>query len=291
MLLKTQDFTPDVYYRQSRDFQFIGRLFDVVLNSVKTNADMLYNLPLSEDSDERLLQLMTLTLGFKPRHQYNNRQLKAFCSVFAQIIRNKGNAKSFQLAVRALANAQGLEQGQIEVAIDKENKFRLLVSLPSQFKGHTLLRDLLEYILPAGMSCRFTTGTLYQLPIPLPTKLGVKAESDTIKIATDVHLATFGQVVSTSSAQASVVDDTSKEQMQSLGIGEYGLGTAIISTLPTASVSENITLSTTDSLQKIALKGSQQEDTQYKDSGQATIELYNLLDTIADKQQPQGGNS
>lgn len=276
MLLKTQDFTPDVYYRQSRDFQFIGRLFDVVLNSVKTNADMLYSIPLSEDSDERLLQLMTLTLGFKPRHQYNNRQLKAFCSVFAQIIRNKGNAKSFQLAVRALANAQGLQEGQIAVAIDKTNPFRLLVTLPSQFKGHTLLRDLLEYILPAGMSCRFNTSTLYELPTTLPTEIGVKAESDTIKVATDTHLATFGQIVSTNKAEATIVDDTSKEHMQSLGIGQYGLGAAIIYTLPDASVSTGVTLSTTAPLQN--------------NDSQATIELYDLLDAVADKQS-QGGNT
>ena len=41
-MIRLQDMTPSVYYDQSRDFQFIGRLFDVVLNSVKTNADMVY---------------------------------------------------------------------------------------------------------------------------------------------------------------------------------------------------------------------------------------------------------
>jgi hypothetical protein len=47
MLLQTQKFTPRVYYEQSRDFQLLGRLFDVVMNSVKANAEMLYSLPLS----------------------------------------------------------------------------------------------------------------------------------------------------------------------------------------------------------------------------------------------------
>ena len=40
-MIKLQDMTPDVYYNQSRDFQFIGRLYDIVLNSVKTNADLI----------------------------------------------------------------------------------------------------------------------------------------------------------------------------------------------------------------------------------------------------------
>ena len=44
-MIKLRNLTPDVYYNESRDFQFIGRLFDVVLNSVKTEADLLYNVP------------------------------------------------------------------------------------------------------------------------------------------------------------------------------------------------------------------------------------------------------
>ena len=39
-MIKLQDYTPDIYYSESRDFQFIGRLFDLVLNYVKTNVDI-----------------------------------------------------------------------------------------------------------------------------------------------------------------------------------------------------------------------------------------------------------
>ena len=40
-MIKLQELTPSVYYEQSRDFQFIGRLYDIVLNYIKTNADNL----------------------------------------------------------------------------------------------------------------------------------------------------------------------------------------------------------------------------------------------------------
>ena len=53
-MIKLRNLTPDVYYNESRDFQFIGRLFDVVLNSVKTEADLLYNVPLNDDSNEKM---------------------------------------------------------------------------------------------------------------------------------------------------------------------------------------------------------------------------------------------
>ena len=44
-MIKLQDYTPEVYYKQSRDFQFLGRLYDVILNAVKTNSDMIYAVP------------------------------------------------------------------------------------------------------------------------------------------------------------------------------------------------------------------------------------------------------
>ena len=73
-MIRLQDLTPAVYYDQSRDFQFIGRLYDLVLNYSKTNAANLYNLPIGENMDEQLLNLLALTLGFKPTKNYKDRK-------------------------------------------------------------------------------------------------------------------------------------------------------------------------------------------------------------------------
>lgn len=108
--IRLQDMTPRPYYRQSRDFQFIGRLFDVVLNSVKTNADSLYDLPLSADSDAKLIDLMAMTLGFKIRHNYPAKQLKAVCSVLPTIMRQKGSKRAIETAIKAILGAEGLKK-------------------------------------------------------------------------------------------------------------------------------------------------------------------------------------
>lgn len=108
--IRLQDMTPSAYYRQSRDFQFIGRLFDVVLNSVKTNADAIYDLPLSADSNDALIDLMALTLGFKLKHNYPAKQLKAVCSVLPTIMRQKGSKKAAETAIKAILGAEGLKK-------------------------------------------------------------------------------------------------------------------------------------------------------------------------------------
>ena len=107
-MIKFQNLTPEVYYKESRDFQLLGRLFDLVLNAVKTDADLLYNLPLSTNSDEKLLELLAFTLGFKPKHQYNARNLKAVCSVFSEILKHKGSIKAVKIACEALFNSMDI---------------------------------------------------------------------------------------------------------------------------------------------------------------------------------------
>lgn len=149
--IKLQDLTPEVYYKQSRDFQFIGRLFDAVLNSVKTNSETLYNLPLNDNTDERLIDLMTTTLGFKSRHNYNVKQLTSLCSAFCYVIKNKGNITSILTAINALLNAEGIsEEASYEL---RENNTVLALFIPQTLTDTNLLKDLLNYILPAGMSC------------------------------------------------------------------------------------------------------------------------------------------
>ena len=152
-MIKLQNLTPEIYYKESRDFQLLGRLFDLVLNAVKTDTDLLYNLPLSTNSDEKLLELLALTLGFKPKHQYNAKNLKAVCSVFSEILRNKGSIKAIKIACEALFNSMDISQ-QLDYDFTKgKDNTELNLYIAKDFGDITLLNDLLSYILPAGMSC------------------------------------------------------------------------------------------------------------------------------------------
>ena len=150
-MIKLEDLTPAIYYDESRDFQFIGRLFDIVLNSVKTNADNLYNLPIGKNMNERLLNLLALTLGFQSKHYYNSKQLLSICSVLPKALKNKGSLNAIIVAVNALLSAEGIEQA-LDYSIDDERSITLY--LPPDLTDLSLLKDLLVYILPAGVSCK-----------------------------------------------------------------------------------------------------------------------------------------
>ena len=149
-MIRLQDLTPSVYYTKSRDFQFIGRLYDLVLNYVKTNADNIYTLPIHDNMNEQLLNLLAFTLGFQSRHNYNGTQLYAICSVLPLILKNKGSLNAIIIAVNALLHAEGIKQA-LDYSIDNGKSITLY--LPQQLTDLNLLRDLLVYILPAGISC------------------------------------------------------------------------------------------------------------------------------------------
>ena len=151
-MIRLQDMTPDVYYNQSRDFQFIGRLFDIVLNAVKTNTDLINECPISDNLDTSLIDLVALTLGFKSKHNYNVRQLKALCTTFLKILKKKGSIESIELALTTLFQAENVDQ---KFSYDlSEDHTLLTVFIPATLSDINLFKDLLNYILPAGMSTR-----------------------------------------------------------------------------------------------------------------------------------------
>ena len=148
-MIKLQELTPSVYYEQSRDFQFIGRLYDIVLNYIKTNADNLYTLPIGKNMDEKLLNLLAFTLGFQSKHHYNSKQLLAICSVLPLILKHKGSLNAILIAVNSILYAEGINQ-----ALDYEFKNNnLVLYLSPDLSDLTLLKDIMVYILPAGIGC------------------------------------------------------------------------------------------------------------------------------------------
>ena len=149
-MIKVKNITPQIYYKQSRDFQFIGRLFDIIFNYSKTNSANLSNLPIGQNLNENLLNLLALTLGFKATRNYNSKQLLAICGVLPTIMKQKGSLNSVITAANALLVAEGISQ-PLDFSIESKNKVTIYIS--QKLTDINLLRNLLEYILPAGISC------------------------------------------------------------------------------------------------------------------------------------------
>lgn len=150
---------PAVYYKESRDFQVLGRTYDIIFNYLKTNIDMIYHNQLDYSSDKKLLDLIALTLGFDSKHDYDLSQLYNICTVFVQLLKYKGTLYSIKLAVDTIQNSQGLSDSSL-VQRNKENPYLIDIYITNKIFDLSLLKDILDYIIPAGISYALYSNTI-----------------------------------------------------------------------------------------------------------------------------------
>ena len=152
-MIKTKNLVPEVYYNRSRDFQLLGRTYDVIFNYMKMNADLIENNPWSDDVDDSLIPLLCSTLGFRETHEYNTAQMKGLCSIFVKCLRHKGTLASIQDLLNLLVNVEN-ENDEAYAEVDINNSYLLNIYMPLSISDTSLFEDMLKYILPAGMSYR-----------------------------------------------------------------------------------------------------------------------------------------
>ena len=158
-MIKFYDQVPVVYSNASRDFQYLGWLFNIVLNSVKHNVDSLYDLPNSK-TDAKLTELLALTLGFKIKRNYDQNQLRALTATLPKILKYKGTKEAVDMAGLAILAASGAT-GDFKSTI---NNGELEVIFPVNLVDVSLFTDLLQYILPAGMTYHIIRKNEIALP-------------------------------------------------------------------------------------------------------------------------------
>ena len=146
--MKVDKLVPDVYYKESRDFSYIGRLFEIVFNYMKTNADLIDQDLDSENTNSLLLELLKYTLGFESKHDYINKDVIHITSTFIDLLKKKGTREAIEEAILALLNSQKIEDTPY-ITLDNET-YTITLYVPEALEDIILVEDLFEYILPTG---------------------------------------------------------------------------------------------------------------------------------------------
>ena len=169
---------PDVYAAQSRDFQMLLRLLDVVVNNIKFKTDSILDLVNTQDCEDVYLDLLATKVGFFTSTPVEYKYLRKILEAFPYIIKYKGSRKGIELAVKLFLKLNQLkgsdidgdsdtgdfkvditnvetirnEDGEITGYIDK---YEILITV-QYFKLKTdLLDEILKYILPPGYVVKY----------------------------------------------------------------------------------------------------------------------------------------
>ena len=150
--MKVNKLVPNVYYKESRDFSYIGRLLEVAINYLKTNVDLVSK-SVNASSSSNLINLLTSSLGFESKHEYTNEDLVKPCSSFVYLVRNKGSIRAIEDTINILLRSQNISYN-MDLYYEDEDRHSIIVEIPYDLEDTVLLDDVFDYILP--------TGTIYK---------------------------------------------------------------------------------------------------------------------------------
>jgi hypothetical protein len=170
-MIRTQNLTPEIYYRESRDFQFLGRTYDIIFNYIKTNADLMENFPINRNTDSKLIELLCRTLGFENKTDYRNDDLNAICSIFIKLIRQKGSLASIHTLTKTILNVEGINK-EYSIYQDENKVIKILIPDIITNPEIKLFEDVLEYILPIGV--RYNIQKINVSKIDKPQELTIQ---------------------------------------------------------------------------------------------------------------------
>ena len=149
-MIKTEKMVPEVYYNKSRDFQVLGRAYDIISNYMKMNSDLVRDNTISINNKAMIIDLICSTLGFKVKHEYNNKQLIGLCSIYMLCMKNKGTIKAIKLVLDLLTHIENSDN-ECVIEYDPNDPNSLNIFIPNDIKDITLFKDVLNYFMPAGL--------------------------------------------------------------------------------------------------------------------------------------------
>lgn len=170
-MIKTQELTPHIYYKESRDFQLFGRIYDVLFNYLKLNIESMKVEELNNTSHSNFIELSLNTLGFFPKRNYDIEELKSLVSVYSDIIKNKGSIYSIETLIKTVLRSIGesKDYGIIKTYDPETNTPVIIIKIKSKLTNQQsiLIEEVLDYIMPIGVDYFIQSVSLQDNFIPL----------------------------------------------------------------------------------------------------------------------------
>lgn len=162
-MFRVEDNVPEVYVQESRDFQLMSRLYDLVFQSTRFSIDSMVHASDTIQCNSSLLNNLSTKIGFFSNLNVTDKELRTILSAFPHIIKHKGTMYGFNLIMNVfnkLSNSDlqctysytsGLDANNLKI----DPHISITYDIASNINFELLLH-LIEYVRPAG--CRIVFG-------------------------------------------------------------------------------------------------------------------------------------
>lgn len=160
---RLRDHVPDVYVRQSRDFQLMCDLFDIVNNGVKFDIDTIIDTSDPLLCRESVLPYLQKKLGFEMDKPIPSDTLRRLLKSFRFVVKHKGSRRGIEEAICLFLNIIYINCNYTIEVINQQNNtnpigpYVIKIELEENvLKNLYILDNILKYIIPAGYVLNYT---------------------------------------------------------------------------------------------------------------------------------------
>lgn len=191
-MIDVQHETPTVYFNNSRDYQYLGRTLELLLNYIKMNVDIMEGTYRIDNINQTLVPYLLSMLGFEGTHEYTNVDLLILAKVFKLMIKQKGTREALRDIIYVLLRSEHYESNfKVTVPIidasplrnitltpqDLSDLYTVEIVIPTSIKDTTIIEDLLDYVLPTGFTYRIITS---DTSVEVTTEVEITVDEPTV---------------------------------------------------------------------------------------------------------------
>ena len=149
------DNVPDVYVKESRDFQLLLRLYDCIFGGLKSDIDSIQYVTDTLNIRNTLLPLLAQKIGFFSNLDLDDRSLRLILIALPEIYKNKGSLLAIKQVMYLYLKIMR-ERGSILISYTGQSDditldHSLQIGSDIDFTNLPLLNALLELQLPTGL--------------------------------------------------------------------------------------------------------------------------------------------
>lgn len=158
-LVRLGEKTPDVYTRESRDFQLLCNVFDCFNNGVKSDIDSMMDVLKTAECPSRLLGLLATRIGFFSDSELTDSDLRMILKAYPYILKNKGSELAVKQCIILFQRMRKINIPSYISIVNKDengnNVYKITIGLSTSFIDVYVLDELIKHILPTGYTVSY----------------------------------------------------------------------------------------------------------------------------------------
>ena len=151
-MFRVKQNVPDIYPQESRDFQLLSHLYDLVVQSSRFSIDSMQRISNTMRCNENLLPLIGSKVGFYTKLNVTDKVYRQIVAAYPYIIQYKGSKKAFDLCCNLVERIFNIKLTYSWNTTDQVILLTFQDYEPSNFE---IVKELFDCVRPCGVSIQY----------------------------------------------------------------------------------------------------------------------------------------